>query len=171
MHSLCRQQWAKLGAGRAAEWNPAAGLAEELRQVWQSVGCCVSTSPSHPLLPAIFLSGTAASREDQSSNACSHLQAGLQEKAGDAGSPINFSLADSLSIGNKQGTECSWGCSGLFPRILFLATQMQMRSTLLKLVRHFIIYVSNWCKISEALSSKRITSVAAKCPLPLDSEG
>lgn len=158
---------------RAEQQNGAwqQGWPRSTRQVWQFMGCCVSTSPSHPLLPGIFLSGTDASREDQSSSACSHLQVGFQEKASDAGSPISFSLADSLSTGNKQGTEFSWGCFGLFPRILFLATQMQIRSTLLKLVRHFVICVSNRGRISKALSSRRITSVAAKRPLPSDSEG
>lgn len=76
-----------------------------------------------------------------------------------------------LNARNKQGAESSWACLRLFPGILFLATQMQIRSTLLKLVRYFIIYLSNWCRISEADGSRRIRSVAAKYPLHLDPEG
>lgn len=65
-------------------------------------------------------------------------------------------ISDSLSTGNKQGTESSWACFGLFPWILFLSTEMQIRSTLLKLGRYFIIYLSNWWEISETHGSKSI---------------
>lgn len=65
-------------------------------------------------------------------------------------------ISDSFNSGNKQGIESSWASLGLFPCILFLSAEMQIRSTLLKLGRYFIIYFSNWWEISETRVSKSI---------------
>lgn len=65
-------------------------------------------------------------------------------------------ISDSFSTGNKQGIESSWACLGHFSWILFLSTKTQIRSTLLKLGRYFIIYLSNWWEISETHGSKSI---------------
>lgn len=65
-------------------------------------------------------------------------------------------ISDSFNTGNKQGIESSWACLGLFPWILFLSAEMQIRSTLLKLGRYFIIYLSNWWEVSETHGSRSI---------------
>lgn len=65
-------------------------------------------------------------------------------------------ISDSFNTGNKQGIESSWACLGLFPWILFLSAETQIRSALLKPGWSFIIYLSNWWEISETHGSKSI---------------